>query len=136
MSTAIGVFDRSEDAERAVSELLSRGFEEQQIGLVADDRVVRGYRTTRAVVTGDRQLADDDAAGALVSVLGDDERAAAAQEILSSAGAVSVETREGEWSQWGSAESLRDSEPDEPQSEPEKPKPDPLVDLETNKGGT
>ena len=136
MSTAIGVFDRMEDAQRAIEELRGHGFDEQHIGVVTDEHVVHGYRTTRAVVTGDQQLAAGDAAGTLVSVLAGDERAQEAHEILNAAGAASVETRHGEWAQWGVAENIHDSEPGEPLNEPGKPKPDPLLDLESNKGGT
>jgi uncharacterized membrane protein len=57
MATAIGLFDRYEDAERAVDTLLSRGFVKDEIGVMARDDVVQDYRkdstATAAEVGGD-----------------------------------------------------------------------------------
>ena len=57
MATTIGLFDRYEDAERAVDTLLSRGFGKDEIGVMARDDIVQDYRkrstVTAAEVGGD-----------------------------------------------------------------------------------
>jgi len=136
MATAFGLFDRPADAQRAVDELLSRSFNKSQIGVMADDHIVQGYRTTRAVVTGQAELDTDSAGGVLITVQAGDARAEEAQEVFRAAGAASVETRPGEWDQWGGKAKIQDSEPDEPETRPAEPQTDPLLDIETFKGGT
>jgi uncharacterized membrane protein len=51
MPTAIGLFDRYEEAERAVDRLLEHGFGKDEIGVMASDRVMQEYRQRSRVPT-------------------------------------------------------------------------------------
>jgi hypothetical protein len=221
MATAIGLFDRYEDAERAVDTLLSRGFVKDEIGVMARDDIVQDYgkRSTitatevggdagtgavggallggfggllagmaallipgigPAITAGTLATAlglplvgagigaaaggvigalinmgvPEEAAhvyaegvkrgGVLVTVRTSDVRVDEAQEILRTANAVDVDLRRAEWRQSGwsafdetpATRPKTDPEKLETQPAPERPLPDPLIDLEVNKGGT
>ena len=217
MATAIGLFDRFEDADRAVDMLLNRGFTKDEIGIMAGDQVVQEYGKSRTIEAADGDGATGAAGGALlggvggllagiaalaipgigpaitagtlasalglpllgagagamaggligalagmgvpeedahvyaegvkrggvlVTVQAEDARVEEAQEILRAASAVNVDARRAEWRQagWSSfgetAPTRPKTEPGELTTQPDRPRSDPLLDLEVDKGGT
>jgi hypothetical protein len=219
MATAIGLFDRSENAERAVDALLSRGFVEDEIGVMAGEGVVQEYLKSKkltsvegdagtgvlggallggfggllagiaalaipgigpAITAGTLAAAlglplvgagagavaggligalvnmgvpQEDAhvyaegvkrGGVLVTVRTSEGRMAEARETLRAAGAVDLDARRDEWRRtgWRSFNETPSSPPrTEPEqlahpTAPERPQPDPLTEIEVNKGGT
>ena len=140
MATVIGLFDRVEDAERAVEMLLNRGFVKDELGIITGATVV--------ALTG-LSISEEDAhvyaervkrGGALVTLQAGDERVAAARELLrANADAHRAEERQRGWSDAGeTAVSRPETDPEQLATRIalEKSRSDPLLDLEVDKGGT
>ena len=144
MTTGIGLFDRVEDARRAVEALLKRGFVKDEIGVIADARAGLADTLSNMGVPGDDAHIYAEGVsrgGALVTIEASDRRADEAQELLITAGAVNVHERRTEWRR--EPGSIADPAVITPQtaSEPsitqtDEPKTDPLLDIEVFKGGT
>lgn len=145
MAIAIGLFDRLQDAERAVDVLLNRGFVKDEIDIITDDQGELVAALANMGVPGDdAHLYAEGVSrgGALVTVQASDARKAAAEEILTAASAVNVRERRTEWRRSEStypdeaAPGAQQLEPEQAAPQPDPLRRDPLLDLEVDKGGT
>ncbi len=144
MATAIGLFDRLQDAERAADALLNAGFVKDQIGVMAGDYAdLVGTLASMGVPGDDAHIYAEGVSrgGALVTVQASPARQEEAQQILTAAGAVNVRERR---TAWRSEATYPDAaSPGTPRTESEEltPEPDmlprdPLLDIEVDKFGT
>ncbi len=70
MTTAIGLFERTADAERAVDALLSHGFVKDDIGVMARDSAMQEYLNEQASAAAKDEAGTDVVGGALLGGLG------------------------------------------------------------------
>jgi hypothetical protein len=70
MTTAIGLFERTADAERAVDALISRGFNKDDIGIMARDSAVQDYLNAQASAAAKDQTGTGVVGGALLGGMG------------------------------------------------------------------
>ena len=145
MATAIGLFDRLQDAERAVDALLNAGFVKDEIVIIAGDHAdLVGTLTNMGVPGDDAHIYAEGVSrgGALVTIQTSPARREEAQEILAAAGAVNVRERRTEWRR-SEATYPDEASPGTQQTGSEEltPEPDmlprdPLLDIEVHKFGT
>ena len=70
MATAIGMFDRSADAERAIDLLTKEGFGKDEIGVMARDDAVQAYLKDQSATAAAGDAGTDGVGGALLGGLG------------------------------------------------------------------
>lgn len=70
MATAIGLFERTADAERAVDALLSRGFGRDDIGIMARDSAVQEYLKAQSSAAAADETGTNVVGGALLGGMG------------------------------------------------------------------
>ncbi len=145
MATAIGLFDRLQDAERAVEALVDRGLGKDEINIIAREHAGLVSALANMGVPGDDAHIYAEGVsrgGALVTVQASDARKAGAQDLLTAAGAVNIRDRRTEWRRHAAtypdqaAPGTQQLVPEEAAPQSDARHSDALLDIEVDKGGT